>query len=314
MDIFDEKNIRPMLIGEEAEAFDDPAYLYELKLDGERAIVYLDPKGETELRNKRNKRMLPIFPELSELHRQVKGRCILDGEYIVLKDGKPNFSEVQRRSLMSNPFKIRLAADKLPASFVAFDILYLDGKQLTDLPLTERKDILRRTVTESERMAVSRVVDRGGVELYKLTERAGLEGIVAKRRDSRYYFDKRTKDWIKCKNLLDDDFVVCGYIRKSDHMTSIVLGQYDGAALVYKGHVTLGVSGEAFRRIEGHRAVPAPPMDVPAGHGNDLAVWISPDLVCTVKFMERTANGGMRQPVFKGLRDDKKPSDCIVIK
>ena len=303
-----------MLIGEEAEAFDDPAYLYELKLDGERAIVYLDPKGETELRNKRNKRMLPIFPELSELHRQVKGRCILDGEYIVLKDGKPNFSEVQRRSLMSNPFKIRLAADKLPASFVAFDILYLDGKQLTDLPLTERKDILRRTVTESGRMAVSRVVDRGGVELYKLTERAGLEGIVAKRRDSRYYFDKRTKDWIKCKNLLDDDFVVCGYIRKSDHMTSIVLGQYDGATLVYKGHVTLGVSGDAFRRIEAHRAIPAPPMDVPAGHGNDLAVWISPDLVCTVKFMERTANGGMRQPVFKGLRDDKEPSDCITIK
>lgn len=85
---------------------------------------------------------------------------------------------------MSNPFKIRLAADKLPASFVAFDILYLDGAQLTGLPLTERKDILRGTVSESGRMAVSRVVERGGVELYKLTERAGLEGIVAKRRDS----------------------------------------------------------------------------------------------------------------------------------
>lgn len=224
MDIFDEKDVKPMLIGADAEAFDDPDFLYELKLDGERAIVYLDPKHGTELRNKRNKRMLPIFPELSELHRQAKGRCILDGEYIVLKDGKPNFSEVQRRSLMSNPFKIRLAADKLPASFVAFDILYLDGAQLTGLPLTERKDILRGTVSESGRMAVSRVVERGGVELYKLTERAGLEGIVAKRRDSRYYLDKRTKDWIKCKNLLDDDFVVCGYIRKSDHMTSIVLG------------------------------------------------------------------------------------------
>ncbi|WP_101549052.1 MULTISPECIES: RNA ligase family protein [Anaerotruncus] len=314
MDIFDEKDVKPMLIGADAEAFDDPDFLYELKLDGERAIVYLDPKHGTELRNKRNKRMLPIFPELSELHRQAKGRCILDGEYIVLKDGKPNFSEVQRRSLMSNPFKIRLAADKLPASFVAFDILYLDGAQLTGLPLTERKDILRGTVSESGRMAVSRVVERGGVELYKLTERAGLEGIVAKRRDSRYYLDKRTKDWIKCKNLLDDDFVVCGYIRKSDHMTSIVLGQYDGPALVYKGHVTLGVSGEDFRRIEAHNTVAAPAMEVPAGHGNEQAEWITPDLVCTVKFMERTANGGMRQPVFKGLRDDKAAHECKVVK
>lgn len=163
-------------------------------------------------------------------------------------------------------------------------------------------------------MAVSRVVERGGVELYKLTERAGLEGIVAKRRDSRYYLDKRTKDWIKCKNLLDDDFVVCGYIRKSDHMTSIVLGQYDGPALVYKGHVTLGVSGEDFRRIEAHNTVAAPAMEVPAGHGNEQAEWITPDLVCTVKFMERTANGGMRQPVFKGLRDDKAAHECKVVK
>ena len=116
------------------------------------------------------------------------------------------------------------------------------------------------------------------------------------------------------KNLLDDDFVVCGYIRKSDHMTSIVLGQYDGPALVYKGHVTLGVSGEDFRRIEAHNTVAAPAMEVPAGHGNEQAEWITPDLVCTVKFMERTANGGMRQPVFKGLRDDKAAHECKVVK
>lgn len=309
MDIFEQKNIAPMLIGAEGEAFDSPDYLYELKLDGERAVVFLDPDN-TELRNKRNKRMNSIFPELEELHRQVSGRCILDGEYVALVDGKPCFAKVQRRSLMSNPFRIKLAAEKSPISFVAFDILYLDGKDLTGLSLVERKALLQSTVTESERFAVSRVIEQSGTALYALAEQQGLEGIVAKRRESRYYQGKRTKDWIKVKNLLDDDFVVCGYILKSDHMTSIVLGQYKDGALTYKGHVTLGVSGAAFQQIQRQKRRDTPPLPVPNGHGNELAVWIEPELVCIVKFMERTSGGGLRQPVFKGLREDKLPSEC----
>ena len=121
MDLFEEKNISPMLIGTTGEPFESEDYIYEIKFDGERAIVYADKSG-TELRNKRNKRMLPIFPELVNLHNQVNAKCILDGEYISLVDGKPNFAEVQRRSLMSNDFKIKLAAEAHPVSFVAFDI------------------------------------------------------------------------------------------------------------------------------------------------------------------------------------------------
>lgn len=314
MDIFDEKDVKPMLIGADAEAFDDPDFLYELKLDGERAIVYLDPKHGTELRNKRNKRMLPIFPELSELHRQAKGP--VHPRRGIHRSQRREAELLRGAAALAHVQSLQNQAGRRQAAGLFCRVRYpLSGRGAAHrLPLTERKDILRGTVSESGRMAVSRVVERGGVELYKLTERAGLEGIVAKRRDSRYYLDKRTKDWIKCKNLLDDDFVVCGYIRKSDHMTSIVLGQYDGPALVYKGHVTLGVSGEDFRRIEAHNTVAAPAMEVPAGHGNEQAEWITPDLVCTVKFMERTANGGMRQPVFKGLRDDKAAHECKVVK
>ena len=114
------------------------------------------------------------------------------------------------------------------------------------------------------------------------------------------------------KHLMDDDFVVCGYIDKGDHMTSIVLGQYREQKLMYKGHVTLGVSGEAFSEIKAQPSRAAPPFEetVPAGHGNEKAVWLAPTLVCTVKFMHRTESGGMRQPVFKGLRKDKAPLEC----
>lgn len=300
-----------MLIGADGEPFNSDDFIYELKLDGERAVVYLDKEG-TELRNKRNKRMLPLFPELASLHKQSKKRCILDGEYVVVKDGKPNFFEIQRRSLMSNPFKIELAAKQLPVSFVAFDILYYDDHAVNDLPLMERKALLNKAVKEGGRLAVSRWIESNGVDFYKIAENQQLEGIVAKRKDSRYYLDKRTKDWIKIKNLKDDDYIVCGYIEKSDAVTSIVLGQYRNSALVYKGHVTLGISGDAFQKIARHKRLSAPlMMEVPAGHGNENAVWIQPDLVCTVKFMEYTANGGLRQPVFKGLREDKIPYDCV---
>ncbi|WP_333783850.1 RNA ligase family protein [Clostridium sp.] len=299
-----------MLIGETQEAFDSPDYIYELKLDGERCIAYLD-KDMTELRNKRNIKMLVKVPELSTMHKQVKHRCILDGELIVIKDGVPDFYEIKRRSLMSNTFKIQLASSKLPASFTAFDILYYEDHSVTDLPLMKRKKLLEKVINENERIAISRYIEERGVEFYQLAKQNLLEGIVAKRKDSKYYLDKRTKDWIKIKYLKDDDFVVCGYILKDGGVISIVLGQYLKKELIYKGHVTLGLSTEDFQLIKSAPKLSSQPFsDLPTGHDN--AVWIEPSLVCIVKYMMKTANGSLRQPVFKGLRDDKPPKDCIV--
>ena len=309
MDIFEEKNIKPMLIGEMQEAFDSPDYIFGLKLDGERCIAYLDKDG-TELRNKRNAKMLTKVPELSAIHKSINCRCILDGELIVVKDGKPDFFEIQRRSLMSNTFKIQLASSKLPASFTAFDILYYKDHEVIDLPLMQRKKLLEKTINENERIAISRYIEARGIDFYKLAEQNELEGIVAKRKDSRYYFDKRTKNWIKIKNLQDDDFVVCGYILKDKGVISIVLGQYRDEEILYKGHATLGVSTADFKRIKSVLKLhTAPFSELPSG--NDAAVWITPSLVCTVKHMMRTASGSIRQPVFKGLRDDKAPSECM---
>ncbi|MBU3186814.1 ATP-dependent DNA ligase [Clostridium estertheticum] len=310
MDIFENKNIKPMLIGENQEAFDSPDYIYELKLDGERCIAYLD-KDVTELRNKRNMKMLAKVPELSKIHKQVKHRCILDGELIIIRDGVPDFYEIRRRSLMSNTFKIQLASSKLPASFTAFDILYYDDHSVTDLPLMQRKKLLEKVIKENERIAISRYIEEQGIKFYQLAKQNNLEGIVAKRKDSKYYLDKKTKNWIKIKYLLDDDFVICGYIHKDGGVISIVLGQYLNKELVYKGHVILGLSTEDFQLIKATPQLSTQPFnELPSG--NDNAVWILPRLVCIVKFMMKTANGGLRQPIFKGIREDKSPKDCTI--
>lgn len=307
-DLFQDKGIKPMLIGAEGDAFDSDDYLYELKLDGERCIAYLDSEG-TDLRNKRNIKMLPKVPELSEIHRQVNCRCILDGELAVIHDGKPDFFLIQKRSMMTNPMKIELESQRHPACFTAFDILYYEDHPVTDLSLTERKKLLERVIKEeSARFAISWHIEGQGIAFYQLAEAQDLEGIVAKRKDSKYYFDKRTKDWIKCKYLKDSDYVVCGYIPKENSMTSIVLGQYRGKQLIYKGHVTLGVGGDSFRKIRELPSIACPPMTFPEGKEN--TIWVLPQLVCTVKYMMKTESGSLRQPVFKGLREDKTPEEC----
>lgn len=305
MSLFETRHIKPMLIGQDGPAFDNPDWIFELKLDGERAIVYLDKKT-TDLRNKRDRNMLTVFPELEKINKQIKKPCILDGEFIVMKDGKPIFSEIQRRCLMSNSFKIKLASDSSPATFVAFDILNYDGKDVYTLPLMERKQLLSKAFTESEQMAMSRYVDSIGTKLYQLTEKEGLEGIVAKRKDSQYFFDKRTKDWIKCKNLQDDDYVICGYVIKSDFIANLVLAKYQDNVLVYSGSVPIGINSDSFKKIsevpKTNKMLKTTKRDV---------VWISPDLVCTVEFMMKNSKGGMRQPVFKTLRLDKTPQECV---
>ena len=166
-----------MLIGDNQLAFDSPDHFFELKLDGIRCLAYLWGDG-LELQNKRNKRLNAIYPELNDIYRQAKVKCLLDGELVILKDGKPDFFEIQRRSLMSNPVKIGIAANKLPVCFTAFDILYLNDRQITELPLKERKNLLSENIIESERLAISRFIETNGVALYSAAAEQGLEGCV----------------------------------------------------------------------------------------------------------------------------------------
>ena len=304
MDLFDKKEISPMLIARMQEPFSDENWIYELKLDGCRCLGYFDG-SRVYLRNKRNLELLPKFPELEGIGKRVKGKTVLDGELVVLKGGVPDFYELQRRTLLTDKFKIRMAASMNPASFAAFDCLY-GGKQVLDQPLLARKERLQDAVKEDAGIAVSRFIHSDGTGLFRLADERELEGVVAKRSGSFYYPGKRTKDWVKFKRMADEDFIICGYIRKKDKAVSIILGKSGREGLVYKGHVTLGVSAAVvgnLRRWPGKAF-----MEYPSGSGNEAAVWVYPEKVCTVEYMPNTKNS-LRQAVFKGIREDMKPED-----
>lgn len=303
MDIFEDKSIRPMQIKEMTDPFNSPDYIYELELDGIRCLIYLD-ETSTDIRNDRNHCLLAAFPELSDLNAYVKGKCILDGELIVIKQGIPDSMEVQRRSLLNEYLKIQLASARYPACFVAYDILYINNKLITDLPLINRKKLLEETVNETEKLSVSRYVPERGLELFNLTKRQNLKGVIAKDKASKYYPDKTSKEWIKFKYLTDKDFIICGFIAKKPNATSLILGEYRGNNLFYKGHVTFNGCSDFEKEYPCVRRAESPFHLMPSG--NEDVVWLEPTLVCQVQYTP-SEKGFLRKPVFKEIRDNKKP-------
>ena len=301
-DLFIDKNIDPMLLYE-TEPFDSDEHIFELKLDGIRCIAYIEPKSVV-LQNKRHKDVTDLYPELSDMKKCVKKRVILDGELVVLTNGKPDFYALQKRSLMSDGFRIKLAAKKEPVQFVAYDILYLDGKDLTDKPLTERKVMLNKAVTEGHGLSVSRYIEKNGKDFFELAKQEQLEGIVAKKKDGLYHIGKRTHDWVKIKVMQDEDLYVCGYQPdENGGVKDLILGYYDAnGELKCRGKVYLGVS-ESDRKIIGEFAKKNT-VKRPWFEKYKNAVWFKPELIGTAHFMHETESGGMRQPVWKGLRSD----------
>ena len=295
MDLFGDKNVQPMLIEKMQGPFDDPGWIYELKLDGIRCVAYLEA-GRTTLRNKRNMELLPRFPELQGCHEQAREKCVLDGELVVMADGAPDFYELQKRAMLASKSKVEMGAGRFPASFVAYDCLQAGRKVLFDTPLMERKQMLGDLVMESNRFAISRYIGEKGTGLFEMTVEKELEGVVAKKADSLYYPGKRTKDWVKFKRMADREFVICGY--EAGRMTSLVLGEYGDGGLIYAGTVTMGVRREVTRIL---KTAGCPFDRVPKGKEN--VIWCKPDQVCTVEYMPNTQDA-LRQPVFKGLRED----------
>lgn len=307
MDIFDTKGIKPMLIAEQVAPFDDPDSIFELKLDGIRCIAYCD-NNSVDLRNKRDMKLLPRFPELADIYKCCKKKCILDGELNVLVNGKPNFYEVQKRTLMSDPFKIQLACSKYPANFVAYDILYYHDRLITNIPLMERKKILSNVVSENNQISVSRYIEMNGTALFEFAKQQELEGVVSKKKSSFYWFDKRTKEWSKVKWMKDEDFACIGYIPKPNHMTSLILAKYNANHVpVMMTHVTLGVSLIKLKQY-GIKNTNCPYCVIPKGYEN--AIWIKP-ITCTIEYMP-SDNINYRQAVLKGIREDKLPEECVI--
>lgn len=305
VNLFERKGIEPMLIKNKADPFNSKDFIYEIKYDGIRCIAYLSNK-ETDIRNKRDFNIANRFPELSRIHECAKDKCIVDGEIIILKEGIIDFYEVQRRTILTDPFKTHLSSMQRPATFIAYDIIYLKDHLITTLPLIERKRILEETINENNAMVLSRYIEEKGIELFELAKERQLEGVVAKHKDSKYYFGKRSKDWIKLKVLEEQLYVLCGYLKNKEGMNDIIIGRYVNNTLIYKGLVSLGVRLDFISRKECiKRNTP------PFTYGLNIkdAIWLEPNLVCKIEYMPSNKDK-LRQPVYKGIVENISPYEC----
>ncbi len=307
--------IKPMLAESRETPFDSPDHLFELKWDGTRALAFVRG-GAHRFQNRRLSFIEGRYPELAPRTRK---DAILDGEIVVMDGALPSFEKLQEREKASGAIRVNYLAKTLPATYIVFDILYVEGREVMSLPQSERKALLRDTVVEDDRTVLSDVIEGRGVDYFNAVHAKGLEGIIAKRKTARYYPGRRSSDWIKIKKKATQDCVVAGVTvgegERTDTFGSLVLGAYHEGRLVHVGRVGTGFS-EALRRSLTKRlsslrqdACPfaeVPELDVPLGF------WTRPVLVVEAHFLEWSKDRHMRAPTFARLREDKPPADCIV--
>jgi DNA ligase D-like protein (predicted ligase) len=280
--------------------FDSNNHLYEIKWDGMRTVAYIE-RGTARLVTRRRNEISDQYPELNFLSQLPTG-LILDGEIVVLTEGKPDFQLLQKRIHASNKARIAGLAISTPTVYIVFDLLYRNFDSCMDKPLQERRKYLAEVVpgAKNPRLILSEAIIGSGNLLFEAASERELEGIVAKRLDGRYLPGKRTRSWIKIKRVLHFACAVIGYIPKEgEDFASLVLASDIDGTLRYVGNVGTGIS-EAQRaelwNLLSQRVTEKPLIDCPIE-----ARWIEPALYCSVSCNERTRQGILRAPVFENL-------------
>lgn len=275
-------------------------YIFEPKLDGYRAIAYINK--DINLISRNNLNLNSKFPELLNFRKNIKAKsCILDGEIVALdKNNVPDFSLLQRGN---------------KTAYIVFDILMKDGKILTDLPLIERKKILNQTVKNGTKIEKN-LFTKDGKDLWKVMIEKNYEGVMAKLENSKYYPGSRSKVWLKIKKLNTTDCIIIGYSESPRRtISSLLLGLYDSnKKLQYIGKVGTGFTQETldnleekFKKLETTKSPTAEKIK-----SREILHWLKPKLVCEVAFLEFTKDNHLRHSVFKRLRSDKKPIQCTM--
>lgn len=315
-------SIRPMLATLIDKPFDDDHWLYEVKWDGYRAVVFLDGKS-VRLVSRNQNDLTTAYPELQELPHLVNARtAILDGEIVALDErGRPSFSLMQQRTgVGEGGRRIRRTRDDIPIAYYTFDLLYLDGYDLMQVDLERRKQLLSEIIAPNELLRYSDHYIGQGTALFQAAAQRGLEGIVAKRRNSCYE-QKRSGEWLKIKIVRQQECVIGGYTEprgSRENFGSLVLGLYDDhGRLIPVGQAGSGFTEqthaqvwERLHKLETDRSPFFGQVE------SDRRVhYLKPELVAEIKFAEWTHEGQsggvkMRAPVFQGLRFDKKPREC----
>lgn len=307
--------IKPMLACTAERPFDSEDFIFEPKWDGTRTICFLSG-GKVRFQNRRLVNTTFRYPELTLGSDVDAGEAILDGEVVVLREGKPDFLALQAREHLGDELRIGLLSRLTPVTFMAFDLLYLDGRSLVDLPLMERKEKLREIVRESERILISRYVETHGERYFSEIAKLGLEGAMAKRKNSTYQIGRRSRDWLKLKATKTLDCVIIGYTpgegRRSDYFGALLLGAYREGKLEFMGKVGTGFDEALLREllpILKAREIVDKPIEAELPYE---VRWVRPEIVCEVKYLELTPELRLRAPSFRRLRFDKPPEECEV--
>lgn len=312
--------LSPML----ATLVDKPAekgdWLYEVKWDGYRALALVNKKT-VEIKSRNNKSFNNKFYPLTKALQELNMKTVLDGEIVVLNsNGISDFGALQNW---------RSEADG-ELVFYVFDILWLNGKSLMEVPLQRRKQILSEVLPQNDLIRISDSFSTTGTEFFELAKKMQLEGVIAKRATSIYLPGARTKDWLKIKANKRQEMVIGGYTINEDSskaFSSLLVGVFEGKELVYTGKVGTGFNTatqkelmKQFKKLQ-TKKVPfsyTPDINKPSrfrpNPPNAKAVWLKPELVCEVSYAEITSDGIMRHPSFEGMRTDKKAKDVVLEK
>lgn len=299
----------------------DDQYGYEVKWDGVRAVAYLN-QGRCHLVSRNDKDFTDAYPELVPPDRLTRGQLILDGEIVAFDEqGKPSFAALQPRMHLRGPARIARRRRSDPVVYIVFDVMHRDGTDLTGRPYHARRAVL-------DELGVDAVPDwqlsgyrtGGGAALARATRESALEGVIAKRLDSTYQAGRRSPDWIKVKHVRTQEVVIGGWTsgegRRAGSIGALLLGIPGAKGLDFVGHVGTGFSDDTLKdlveRLSGLEAGHSPfsghlpPAEERAAH------WVRPKLVGEVVYAQRTRDGRLRMPSWRGLRPDKSPGDVRI--
>jgi bifunctional non-homologous end joining protein LigD len=295
---------KPMLAHLHGEPFDNPDWVFEIKWDGYRAVAEINKKGN-RLYSRNGLSFANLYPKIFEALKKIKDDVTLDGEIVVMNESnKPDFQKLQQYDDNRH----------LPILYYVFDCLQYKGKDITGLPLLERKKIAEKVIPPNSIIRYSEHVEESGIEFFNKTVDMDLEGMIAKRADSIYLKGRRSHDWLKIKNHNTQEAVIAGYTEprgSRKYFGALILGIYVDGTLKYIGHTGTGFNEGSLKDMYSKLQ----PLVVNTSPFNKKIVvnspvtWVKPELVCAIKFSELTEEGILRHPVFLGLRVDKSAKE-----
>ena len=296
------KFYKPMLATLVDKPFDDAEWIYEIKWDGYRAIA--DWQDDTlKLYSRNGLSFSDKFPQIAEALTTLKHDAVLDGEIVLMdKENRPSFQKLQHYE----------ENKELPLLYYVFDLLFLDKKDIRHLPLLERKELLKKLLEKNNNGLIRYCdhIDEKGIAFFATAKKANLEGIIAKKADSNYACNTRSKEWLKIKNINFREGIIVGYTKPRNsrkYFGALVLAQYENKELIYMGHTGTGFDANTLKDLW-EKMQPLITGKSPFKEKvkvNMPVTWIKPKLVCQLNYTEMTEDGLMRHPVFLGLRIDK---------